>query len=57
VLFESIRQFDISHSLSLAFKKVLARSARRVSNGDQVGRVAALAMKRGKSLDRLLAKA
>jgi hypothetical protein len=30
---------------------LLAEDNRRVSNGDQVSRVAALAMKRGKSVD------
>jgi hypothetical protein len=60
------RQGKIMHERSSAYKRalsvilariapgagfVIARGRRRVSNGDQVNRVAALAMKRGKSVD------
>jgi hypothetical protein len=38
-------------SAALRAGKFMAEDSRRVSNGDQVSRVATLAMKRGKSMD------
>ena len=45
----SILSRRVEHALNVAIER--SHHNRRVANGDQVSRVAALAMKRGKSVD------